>query len=54
MGEPTIYEEMSAALFVNGYLMVMAGQSEAVKPIMLRHLQELVEDSDAYRWEVVR
>ena len=54
LGEHTIYTDMSAVLFVNGYLTVMAGESEGVKPNMLRHLQEVVKDSEAYSLESVK
>ena len=30
--------------FVNGYLAVMAGESEETKQLMLAHLQERMED----------
>ena len=39
--------------FVNGYLMVMAGQSAATKASMLVHLQKLIEDAEAYGRETV-
>ena len=39
--------------FVNGYLAVMAGESEKIKQLMLIHLQDLMEDGKAYGWSVV-
>ena len=45
---------MSSVTFVNGYLGVMAGETEQVKASMLLHLQELMEDADTYGWEAVR
>ena len=45
---------MSLALFSNGYLAIVAEESNSVKDIMLRHLQELFEDVEVYGWMVVR
>ena len=53
-GQPMVYEEMSAVLFVNGYLTLMVGESEDMKPHIVRHLMELMEDAEAYGWESVR
>ena len=39
---------MSATLFVNGYLMVMGEEAAVIKGHMLWHLQELMEDAEAY------
>ena len=52
-GQPAVYEEMSAVLFVNGCLTVMAGESDEVKHPMFQHLQELMEDSEVCGWESV-
>ena len=43
-GRPTFYEEMSDVLFINSYFMVMAGEAEAVRAIMMQNM----EDSEAY------
>ena len=45
---------MSVTLFVNGYMMVMAREKDIVRPFMLQHLYELMEDAELYRWEPVR
>ena len=45
---------MRLALFTNGYLSVLAEESDIHKTLMLQHLQELVEDSEVYGWSVVR
>ena len=39
--------------FVNRYIMVMARESEHVRARMLLHLQELMEDGEAYSWPAV-
>ena len=39
-GQPPVYSDMSLALFVNGYLTVLAEEAEEKKPILLQHLQE--------------
>ena len=43
-----VYEEMSSVAFVNSYLAVMAGEMESTKASMLLHLQDLMEDAEAY------
>ena len=53
-GEPAIYEELSAVLFINGYLTVLVEYTEEVKGHMLWHLQELMEDAEFYGWRSVR
>ena len=48
--KPTVYEEMSVTLFVSGFLMVMAGEKDDIKPYMLQCLQVLMEDAESYGW----
>ena len=45
-----IYDQLSSMAFVDGYLTVMAREPPHIKYIMLNHLQELMEDSEWYRW----
>ena len=52
-GKPVVYNDISLALFVNGYLIVMEGEKQAVKSQMAHHLQELIADIDLYRWDKV-
>ena len=52
--QPAVYEELSSMAFVNGYLTVMAREPEQVTCKMLLHLQELMEDEEAYSWPAVR
>ena len=40
--------------FVNGYLTVIARETENIKDRMLSHLQELMEDGQHYGWATVR
>ena len=54
MGQAPVYKDMSLALFSNGYLAIVVGESSPVQDTMLRHLQELFEDVDVYGWYVVR
>ena len=49
-GQPPVFEELSLALFTNGYLCVLAGGLVINKALM----QELMEDADMYGWRVVR
>ena len=38
-GKPAVYDEISMALFVHGYLIEMEGERESVKAKMATHLQ---------------
>ena len=40
--------------FMNGYLSVMALESQDIKPRMLTHLQEIMEDGEACGWPVIQ
>ena len=53
-GHPTVFEEMSMSLFVSGYLTVIAGEKDQIKPYMIQHLQELIDDAESLVWEPVR
>ena len=52
-GQPKVFEDMSISLFVSGYLMVMAGERDQVKPHMIQHLQDLMKDVESYGSETV-
>ena len=47
-GEPAVYKELGSMAFINGYITVMAKEPEHIKSRMLLHLQELMEDGEAY------
>ena len=49
-----MHEDLSSLAFVNGYLSVMALESQNIKARMLTHLQEIMEDGEAYGWPVVQ
>ena len=53
VGLPAVYEDLSAMLFVNGYLEVLAMVKDDTEELMLSHLQELMANGEAYRWPVV-
>ena len=38
-------------LFVQGYLIVMKGEKEAVRAKMTSHLEDLMGDVELYGWE---
>ena len=40
-GQAPVYEDMSLALFANGYLAIVAEEGGPIKDYMLSHLQEL-------------
>ena len=49
-----MYEDMSLALFTNGYLAIVAEEGAPIKEYMLTHLQELFEDVNVCGWKAVR
>ena len=53
-GQPPVYSDMSIALFMNGYLTVLAEKAKDNKPFLLQHLQELMEEAKIYSWRAVR
>ena len=48
VGQPAVYEDLPVALFVNGYLTVMETIKPDLKPIMGKHLRELIADAKVY------
>ena len=52
--QPPVYGEMSLALFINGYLAILAEEADTNKSHVLSHLQELMENSEVYGWRVAR
>ena len=52
-GQPVLYKELISMAFVNGYLSVMALESQQVKVSMLAQLQDMMEDGEAYGWPIV-
>ena len=53
-GKAPVYEEMSLAMFANGYLGIVAEEGSPIREWMLTHLRVLFEDIDVYGWRVVR
>ena len=50
-GQPTIYENLSIPLhvvFVSGYIAILEITRLAPKPIIMRHLKELMADTKLY------
>ena len=47
-GKPASYEELSTPLLVQGYLIVMKGEKEAVRAWMASRLEELMGDAELY------
>ena len=46
--KPTAFEELSIPLFMQGYLIVMKGDEEAIRAKMATPLEELMNDSELY------
>ena len=53
-GKPAVYDDISMPLFVQGYLIVMEDEKEAVRDQMASHLQDLMSDSELYGWNKVQ
>ena len=53
-GKLAVYGGLSVMAFVQGYLTVMNTQTPDIKKQMNDHLQDLMEDGEAYGWPVVR
>ena len=49
-GRPVVNENMRISL--SGYLIVMAGERDQVKPYMIQYLQELMDDAELYGWSL--
>ena len=47
-GKPAVCGELSVMAFVRGYLIVMDSQTQDIKTLMDSHLQNLMEDGEAY------
>ena len=45
MGLSVVYDDLSITLFVSGYLAVMEIIKPSLKPIMARHLKEMIADA---------
>ena len=52
--KPAAYEELSIPLFMQGYLIVMKGEEEAIRSKMATHLEELMCYAELYGWKRVR
>ena len=47
-GQPAVYKELSITVFMSGHLLVMETSKQALKPIMAKHLKEIVADAEVY------
>ena len=48
-GKTPVYEDISLALFSNGYLSVVAEESPVTPGYMLVYLRQIFEDVEVYR-----
>ena len=53
-GQPIAYQDLSFNLFVTGYWAVMETVKPNLKPVMIKHLKELIADMEMYRWALIR
>ena len=53
-GKLAVYVERSVMTFVREYFIVMDSETQNFKTLMDFHLQDLMEDVEAYGWPVVR
>ena len=49
-----MYEDLSVTLFVSGYLAAMEMVKPSLKPLVARHLNELMADAEVDGWAPVR
>ena len=52
-GKTLVYEDISLALFSNGYLSVVAEETPVTQGHMLVHLRQIFEDVEVYGWKLV-
>ena len=52
-GKPVVYDELSIALFIGGYLAVIATEKLPIKTLMAHHLQDLMAGAELYSWALV-
>ena len=52
-GKTTVYEDISLALFSNGYLSVVSEETPSIQGYMLIHLRQIFEDVDVYGLRLV-
>ena len=52
--QPAMYEDLSVTLFVSGYLAIKETLEPSLKPIMAKHLKELMDNAEVYGWDPVR
>ena len=45
-----VYDDISIALFVIGYMQVMEGEKPADRTLVAKHIQELKGDAELYGW----
>ena len=51
--QPAVYEDLSVTVFVSGYLAIMETVKPVRKPFILRHLKDLMADTEVYGWATV-
>ena len=49
-----VYDDLSIALFISGYLEVMDLEKPSLRQFMDSLLQELIADTELYGWKPVR
>ena len=53
-GQLASYDSLSCRAYENGYLSIMALQTDIIRNKMAIHLQEIMEDGETFGWTVVR
>ena len=49
-GQLATYQSLSCMAFINGYLSIMAQQTDIIRNQMASHLHELMEDGEIFGW----
>ena len=52
--KPAAYQDMSLALFVQGYMIIMKDEEWAIKERMPTHLDDFMSNAELYSWECTK
>ena len=52
-GKPAVYDKVSVAIYLQGYLVVMEDEKESIRTKMSTQFKDLMSDSQLYRWEKI-
>ena len=50
-GQPSVYNDLTTKRFVQGYFTIVRKSPSSLRPAMLMHLEDLMDDATDYDWE---